>query len=103
MYDDLENIDQLNPGGDQTLLSHVSIGSITMAPGEGQISLSFLRDEFVDELSFPSIYCGKKREPKTKLTYMDIVKSAIRHYSRKDARVDFLFYLYKKKRVASLS
>lgn len=70
-----------NCGCDETLLNAPPIESITMAPGEGQVPLSLILDKNADELSFPCIFGGNKREFKVKLTYNQIVKSAIKHYA----------------------
>lgn len=70
-----------NCGCDETLLSALPIESITMALGEGQVPLSLLLDKNVDELCFPCVFGGIKREFKVKLTYNQIVKSAMKHYN----------------------
>ena len=72
--------------------------AINFAPGEGHSPKYVLGDENVEELSFPSIYCGHKRELKVKLTYNDIVKSEIRRY---DQRVK-LFFMFRKKEMLAL-
>lgn len=92
-----------NCGCDETLLNAPPIESVTMAPGEGQVPLSLLLDKDADELSFPCIFCGVKREFKVKLTYNQIVKSAIKHYNRKCTRVDVMFFMYKKLELLNLS
>ena len=72
-------IDVLNPEDEQTLLKE----AIPFAPGEGHTPKSLLDDDNVEELSFPAIHCGQKRQLKIKLSYNDIVKSEIRRYDRR--------------------
>lgn len=100
---DYEFDDTLNPGGNETLLNNVAIDSITLAPGEGKIPLSIILDEYAEELAFCSIHLGQKRKLKVNLTYKQIVKSALRHYKRQSARVDKLFFMYKKDELLKLS
>ena len=52
----------------------------------------------VDELTFPSIYCGKQRRIRenVKLTYAKIAKSELRMFDRRCSRMSKLFFTYKK-------
>lgn len=94
---------ELNPGGNETLLNTIPFQELTLAPGEGQTPLSILMDKDAEELSFPTIHCGQRRNFKIKLSYYNIVKSSVRHYKRKCARVDKLFFMYKKLELLKLS
>lgn len=89
--DDEENI---NEGADEVLLENNPIDNICLAPGEGQSPISLLRDEDAEELSFPTIFCGQKRNS-GQLTYSRIARSQIRRYDRRCARVDMLLWSYK--------
>lgn len=97
------NTDNANYACEETLLNNTTSESITLAPGENQIPISLLFDAHVEELSFPTIFCGIIRKYKINLTYNQIVKSLIRNYKRKCARVDFLFFMYKKLELIKLS
>ncbi|KAK2578822.1 hypothetical protein KPH14_002440 [Odynerus spinipes] len=55
------------------------------APGENKKPISLLMDENVEELSFPTIYCGKAREFNTHLTLGQIAKSEARMFDRRCA------------------
>ena len=54
-------------------------------------------DENVEELCFPTIYCGQKRQPTIKLSYNDIIKSELRRYDRRCAKIPNLFIILRKK------
>lgn len=86
--------DDVNPGGNETLLENQPAENhIIIAPGEGQRPIALLFDLDAEELSFPCIFCGLKR-PAT-LTYSKIVRSQVRRYERRCARVDFVLWSYK--------
>ncbi|XP_037825564.1 uncharacterized protein LOC119613607 [Lucilia sericata] len=99
---DMEN---LNPGGQQTLLDNVPVENIPLqrviiAPGEGQRPLDMVVDEDSEELAFVTIYGGKKRTcPET---YSKIVRSELRRYDRRACRIDKLLYSYKKLELLSI-
>lgn len=90
-------------GCDETLLNSTIDESITLAPGENQKPIPLLFDKYAEELSFPTIFCGQMRDLKVKMSYDDIMKSALRNYKRKCARVDHLFFMYKKLELIRLS
>ncbi|XP_058986622.1 uncharacterized protein LOC131806501 [Musca domestica] len=59
-----DDVDEVNP--QETLLDNnpvenLPLQRISIAPGEGQRPLDMLLDEDSEELSYPSIYCGVKR------------------------------------------
>ena len=85
-----------NPGGLQTMLCCEDDFNIRFAPGEGQTPLSILFDMDAEELSFPSIYCGQKRDVSSFLSYNDIAKSEARNKDRRCCNVSKMFYTYKK-------
>ena len=66
-WDETINDLSINPSNNQTLLQEGNI----FAPGEGIRPVSLLCDEFAEELSFPTIFCGQKRIFKTKLSFTD--------------------------------
>ena len=90
--------DVLNPEDEQTLLKE----AIPFAPGEGHTPRSLLADDNVEELSFPAIHCGQKRQLKIKLSYNDIVKSEIRRYDRRCCDPVKLFFMFRKKEMLAL-
>ena len=85
-----------NPGGLQTMLCCEDDFNVRFAPGEGQTPLSILFDMDAEELSFPSIYCGQKRNVSSFLSYNDIAKSEARNKDRRCCNVSKMFYTYKK-------
>lgn len=95
MHEQMDD-EYLHMGCDETLLNNTQVESITLVPGENQVPRSVLFDPHAEELSFPSIFCGQIRQLKVKLSYHQVVKSALRNYQRKCARVDHLFFIYKK-------
>ena len=90
--------DVLNPEDEQTLLKE----AIPFAPGEGNTPKSLLGDDNVEELSFPAIHCGQKRQLKIKLSYNDMVKSEIRRYDRRCCDPVKLFFMFRKKEMLAL-
>ena len=90
--------DVLNPEDEQTLLKE----AIPFAPGEGHTPMSLLGDDNVEELSFPAVYCGQKRQLKIKMSYNDIVKSEIRRYDRRCCDPVKLFFMFRKKEMLAL-
>ena len=90
--------DGLNPEDEQTLLKE----AIPFAPGEGHTPKSLLADNNVEELSFPAIHCGQKRQLKVNLSYNDIVKSEIRRYDRRCCDPVKLFFMFRKKEMLAL-
>ena len=64
--------------------------------------MSLLADDNVEELSFPAIHCGQKRQLKIKLSYNDIVKSEIRRYDRRCCDPVKLFFMFRKKEMLAL-
>ncbi|KAK3924522.1 Elongation factor Ts [Frankliniella fusca] len=55
---------------------------IKIAPGENQIPISLLQNEDVDILTYPSIYCGKARQFKHKLTDTQLRKFELKSSDR---------------------
>ncbi|XP_078328660.1 uncharacterized protein LOC144623788 [Crassostrea virginica] len=73
----------------------------TFAPGEGQRPLSLYQDETAEYLSFPTIFCGKRRFQDDKgivhVSYADIAKWELRSVDRRAAQsVPNLFFKLKK-------
>lgn len=92
-----DDVDEVNP--QETLLDNnpvenLPLQRISIAPGEGQRPLDMLLDEDSEELSYPSIYFGVKRN--CSATIGKIIKSEVRRYDRRCARVDKVLYCYKK-------
>jgi len=74
----------------------VEYQGIKIAPGESKTPIPFYRDPDAEEMSFPTIYCGKKRRFKVKVSYTDIAKSEIRRYDRRACSSSHLLYAFKK-------
>lgn len=73
----------------------------TFAPGEGQRPLSMYQDETAEYLSFPTIFCEKRRlqddKGKVHVSYADIAKWELRSVDRRAAQsVPNLFFKLKK-------
>jgi len=49
-------------GAEETLIYDESVYGIKIAPGEGKKPIPIPLDTYAEELSFPSVYCGLKRE-----------------------------------------
>lgn len=84
-------------------MSNSAHNNIILAPGEGKIPLSILFDEYAEEASFCALSLGQLREFKTKITYKEQAKSALRLYNRNAARIDKLLYMYKKFELLSIA
>lgn len=73
----------------------------TFVPGEGQRPLSLYQDQTAEYLSFPTIFCGRKRlnneERELCVSYADIAKWELRSFNRRAAQsVPNLFFKLKK-------
>ncbi|RWS10742.1 uncharacterized protein B4U79_00026 [Dinothrombium tinctorium] len=98
--DDNDEEEPLNPGGTETLLnSNFDENGIAFAPGELSKPLALLSDSHVDELSFPTIYCGQKRKINVNLSMLAIAKSELRNYDRRSSPS---FWERKKKEVFAM-
>ena len=83
----------INPSNNETLL---------FAPGEGIRPVSLLYDKYAEELSFPTIFCGQKRDFKIKFSISDLTKSYLRRSDRRAISTPYIFYLQRKKQMLSL-
>ena len=97
-WDETAGEHNLNPGTDETLLKQ----GLVFAPGEGITPVSIMSDKYAEELSFPTIYSGQKRQNNIKLSYNDIVKSELRRYDRRCCDVPKIFFMYRKKETIAL-
>ncbi|KAK3930116.1 ATP-dependent DNA helicase pfh1, partial [Frankliniella fusca] len=74
----------------ETLLDDVEIISpdtgISIAPGENRAPTSLLFDRHVEELSFPTIYCGQARNVPSSVSITQIAKAEARMFDRRCAR-----------------
>jgi hypothetical protein len=87
---------------EETLLfdeSELLSTALKYAPGQNNRPSSILMDLNAEVLSFPTIYCGQKREVPPFLTYTDVAKSEARRYDRRACRPDKLLYSFKKSQV----
>jgi hypothetical protein len=90
----------VNPGTKETLLlppDDFAEMIVKIAPGEGKMPLSIIRDVHAEVLSFPTIYGGIQRTFKDglKFTYTDIAKSEIRNADRRACKPTKILYSYK--------
>jgi hypothetical protein len=101
LKDDNRIFDDLNPGGQETLLIDFNKiqddeQAIAFAPGEGQRPISLLFDLNADALSFPLIFGAEKRVfHNSKITHTDIAKSDARNKDRRCAIPSKLLYSFK--------
>lgn len=58
-YDNNNDDEDVNPGGNETLLDHNI--TLIIAPGEGKRPLSLIFDEHMEGLAFVKIHCGQKK------------------------------------------
>ncbi|KAK3910115.1 Titin-like protein [Frankliniella fusca] len=73
---------------------------LKIAPGEGQVPISLLQDEDVDILTYPSIYCGKARHFRHKLTDSQLRKFELKSSDRRAAKhIPKLFMSFCKSRL----
>ena len=79
------NDDMLHIPNEETLLLDDFMG-IKFAPGENRRPISILMDDDLEELAFPTIYCGQRRNLKVKLSLVQIAKSEARMYDRRCAQ-----------------
>ena len=77
---------------DDDFMSH----AVKHAPAEGKRPISLLWDLHAEELTFPTIYCGQKRNVNTKLTYTDVAKSEALNFDRRGCKPHKLLYSFKK-------
>ena len=73
----------------------------SFAPAEGNTPVSLFMDKNSEELSFPTLFCGKARpddsQRSVKVTYGDICKSELRCADRRMAgHMPIIFFKYKK-------
>lgn len=74
----------------------VEYTTIKLAPGEASKPIPFFQDADAEEMSFPTIYCGAKRQLKVKATYTDKAKSEIRRFDRRACNSSHLLFAFKK-------
>ncbi|XP_050313001.1 uncharacterized protein LOC126748056 isoform X16 [Anthonomus grandis grandis] len=98
-----EEEEPLNPGGQETLLDKCNLENICFAPGEGKTPIHLMLDQFSDELSFPTLFCGHAKQFLTKFSYSDQTKIQLQHKDRRFARTDYLLYTFKKRQLIQLS
>ncbi|XP_058982643.1 apical junction molecule-like [Musca domestica] len=75
IQDDVEEVNPQEPLLDNNPVENVPLQRISIAPGEGQRPLDMLLDEDSEELSYPIIYCGVKRN--CNATIGKIIKSEV--------------------------
>ncbi|XP_050296321.1 uncharacterized protein LOC126736136 [Anthonomus grandis grandis] len=98
-----EEEEPLNPGGQETLLDKCNLENICFAPGEGKTPIHLMLDQFSDELSFPTLFCGHAKQFLIKFSYSEQTKIQLQHKDRRFARTDYLLYTFKKRQLIQLS
>ena len=76
-----------------------ALDELTFAPGEGQLPISVFKDDNAEYVTFPTIFCGQKRQVKRHVSvhYSDICKYELRCIDRRVAsNVPNVFFKLKK-------
>lgn len=97
--EDLDETDDepLNAGTSESILISDNDITIRLAPGEGRIPISILKDKDSDFLSFPKVYYGQKLEGSESISYSSLTKSVARRFDRRAAmRPDLVLYMDRK-------
>jgi len=82
--DDEPDQEPVNPGGHETMIMPQDPSEIfKIAPGQGKKPMSLLNDINGEIASYPTIYCGEKRNLTLKLSYSEIAKSETRRSDRR--------------------
>lgn len=92
----LDDPEPVNPGGEETLLDNDELDNICFAPGEKNRPIHLMLDEFAEELSFPTLFCGEKKNIAKTFSYSDQCKIQAQNMDRRFARTDFVLYMSKK-------
>ena len=85
-WDETKNDHSINPGSFDTLLWSSDNILLKLAPGEGKTPLNIRQDEFIEELAYPCVFAGVKRDLPEDLTILKKNKSDILRF--------VLFYRY---------
>ena len=76
-WDETKNDLPINPGPLDTLLWSNDNMLLKIAPGERKTSLNIRQDEFIEELDYPCVFAGVKRDLPEDLTILKKSKSDI--------------------------
>ena len=76
-WDETKNDLPINPGSLDTLLWSNDNMLLKLAPGEGKTRLNIRQDEFIEELAYPCVFAGVKRDLPEDLTILKKSKSDI--------------------------
>ncbi|XP_078383840.1 uncharacterized protein LOC144666317 [Oculina patagonica] len=105
-------VDERSSGVTDTLLQEPDVAEnadkiISFAPGEGNKPLGIFMDKDSEYLSFPTIFCGKRRpdnnERKVPVTYSTVAKWELRCQDRRAAMsVPNIFYKLKKLQIKQI-
>lgn len=77
--------------------------SVRLAPGEGHIPLSLIREKDSDFLSFIKIYYGERLTGASNISYSALTKSLCRRIDRRAVnRVDYLLYMDRQSQLLKL-
>ncbi|CAO3626396.1 unnamed protein product [Mucor hiemalis] len=77
--DDADDENSLNVLATDSLVTDSNV-SIRLAPGEGRIPLSLIRDRDSDFLSFIKIFCGERLDGADSISYFALTKSMARQF-----------------------
>ena len=96
-WDETKDELPINPGSLDTLLLSRNDTVMKIAPGEGKIPLSLLMDERCEELAFPCVYGGVKRNIPKDISVGQLAKSDILRVDRRcSSNIPLLFLKYKR-------
>ena len=76
-WDETKNDLPINPGSLDTLLWSNDNMLLKLAPGEGKTPLNIVQDEFIEELAYPCVLAGVKRDLPEDLSILKKSKSDI--------------------------
>ena len=76
-WDETKNVLPVNPGSLDTLLMSDDNTLLKLAPGEGKIPLNIIQDQSIEELAYPCVFAGVKRDLPEDLTILKKSKSDI--------------------------
>ena len=76
-WDETKNDLPINPGSLDTLLWSNDNMVLKLAPGEGKTPLNIRQDKFIEELAYPCVFAGVKRDLPEDLTILKKCKSDI--------------------------
>ena len=102
-WDERDDEEKQMIGNTDTILDEYSNEGLLIAPGEGQIPRSILYDKDATELTFPTIFAGKRYKVKNKLSFSKIARVQLRNIDKRARKTSYLFYMMKKAQTQRIS